>query len=114
PRNVQHPYCGLLPTASSIDATGTYSRPPCSVGAPVIRASGCGSTCTVQSPLPVSASTAYAFAAMSPKNTAYRASPRATGPTLIAVRPPAFASCDQYTQPEAASSAYTTPVSDPT
>ena len=40
PRNVQHGYFGSAPATSSIDDTGTYSRPAYSFGVPVTRAIG--------------------------------------------------------------------------
>ena len=48
-------YFGFAPAPSSSDDSGTYSRPPSSVGAPVIRVSGCESARFVHTTTPVSA-----------------------------------------------------------
>src|SRR2546422_4766233 len=57
-RNVQHEYAGFSADPSSADEVGTYSTPFASVGAPVIRAAGCSSTCVFHNSAPVFALTA--------------------------------------------------------
>ena len=57
-RNVQHEYAGFRADPSSEDDVGTYSTPFASVGAPVMRAAGCSSTCVFHNSAPVFASTA--------------------------------------------------------
>src|SRR6478672_3241901 len=52
PRNVQHSYDGMTAVPSSIDATGTYTRPLAKATAPVTIASGCVSTFTFQRGFP--------------------------------------------------------------
>src|SRR5258706_3206923 len=96
PWNVQHSYLGLDPTLSSSAVTGTYNRPRCSAGAPVMRATGCGSACCFQRSVPVSAFTAYTVPLRSPKYAASRAPGwPVIAPTLIAVRTAAPAWNDQ-------------------
>src|SRR5262245_52258166 len=71
PRKVQHSYLLFAPMPSSpMPCTGTYMRPSNTTGAPVTPAAGCVSTRVVQICLPVCASSAYALARWSPKNTA--------------------------------------------
>src|SRR5215510_5217594 len=49
PRKVQHSYFAFPPCPSSLSpCTPTYTRPPCTVGAPVIAAERCSSTLRVQ------------------------------------------------------------------
>src|SRR5712692_4605826 len=52
PRNVQQGYLAFPPGISSMDETGTQSRPACSLGAPVTRANGCLSTGTFHTSMP--------------------------------------------------------------
>src|ERR1700730_5168865 len=94
-------------------AAGTYSRPSYNTGDPVTTAPGCSSILRTQICCPVSASTAYALALLSPKYTAYRFAPDAAlyGPTVIADRAAACARNVQYVQPVFASRAYTVPFS---
>src|SRR5438067_1324699 len=70
PLNVQHSYVGMTAVPSSIDDTGTNTRPPATATAPVTIASGCGSTFTFHRSLPVATSTEYALAFASPKYSA--------------------------------------------
>src|SRR5438552_4043024 len=105
PRNVQHSYVGLPPCASSLDATGTYRRPSCSVGVPVMFALRCSSIARVQSCSPVAASSAYAVARPSPKYAANLPAAPGRGPMTIPVRTAAFAWYVQTMQPLLASSA---------
>ena len=80
-----------------------------------MRATGLVSTFVFQSSLPVSASSAYTFAAPSPKSAAYRMPAGVlTRATLMAARIAAPVSKNQWTQPVAALSEYTMPPALPT
>src|SRR5215471_44507 len=67
PRNVQHSYVGMTAVPSSIDDTGTNTRPLLTATPPVMIASWCVSTFVFQRIAPVATSSAYAFAFASPK-----------------------------------------------
>src|SRR5262249_6845 len=67
PRCLQHSYRGSAAAASSLVVIGTYSTPPDNVGAPVMGTMGCSSGRVFHTPLPVTASTAWALVRRSPK-----------------------------------------------